>query len=142
MFQALTVILLVLKQKKPKLYLNYIQGRSNPSEVLNYIHQNIDANNYHNLEYIEVLVYMTKWNEYEERDIIREQLILLANGDSLSAPDQLSDKIKSMDKDFAESTLKRYEAILGSHDHNPFSSKQILSFVSKRIELIQQIPNQ
>lgn len=137
LFPVLLSVLLLLRVKNYDLYLQYVQGKCLPSNVLNYIEKFIgdetrSTSDAHRLLLLRVTLYATAYDEDAGEDIVGQQLKHLAEQQPLTAPEHLSEGTKKMDKDGVVHLLDWYHHALRS-DSDP--KKYAVRYLSKKIEL-------
>ena len=119
MYPYLISVLIVLRLKNPKLYLNVMKEKRFPSEVVDYIDKEIPSirrgpHFSHQLLFLEFELYLLQsYLAYPKRKNSSPlaQLQLLHDGEPLTHPEYLSERIKKSDEEEIKKVIKFFDGL-------------------------------
>jgi len=129
MYPELLVVLIVLRLKKHKLYIEYTSGKCQACKVIDFIMNALKSSPLEeklSLNNLEASIYALG-SDRSSNDIIRKQLTLLKEKKT-TALEYLSERTKALSSDELEDLIKLYEKIAGKNI-------SVLGYLSKKIEL-------
>ena len=142
MLPLIAGVLIILRLKNNSLYRDFIAGKCLASKVINYIdpafqEENVGHGKFDFLYTVRAQLYCMDKNDYKpyQHPTLR-QLQLLCDGEELSQPEYLSDRIKTQgkeDKDIAQQQCHRVIDVFQSIGNQ--SSKEILQHIHNLIEI-------
>ena len=139
MYPYMLAILLVLKVKDQELYQGFIQGKSSPAEVLDFLNPYVPPPEVGRPDILELQLYLSTYDDYRETNAIWAQLQLLSTGNELTEPEKLSIRARSMNKEGAEKFLWWWQQYRNkSFDGGEIDIKALKRLIS-RIELASQV---
>ena len=142
MLPLIVSILIILRLKNNSLYRDFFAGKCLASKVINYVDQafqeeNVGHGKFDFLYTLRAQLYCMDKNDYKsyQHPTLR-QLQLLCDGEELSQPEYLSDRIKTQgkeDKDIAQQQCHRVMDVFQPIGNQ--SSKEILQHIHNLIEI-------
>lgn len=142
MYPELLAVLIILRIKNHELYSEYVKGKCLSAKVLDYIESlfprdvsPFDRSN-DTLDYIEVALYLSNYDEHAQKNIIREQLELLLKSMPLTLTEYLSERTRKKNLDDLKTFIAHYDHRLRNRNFGGGTpSKQVLGMLVDRIEM-------
>ncbi|MFA6291399.1 MAG: P-loop NTPase fold protein [Victivallales bacterium] len=141
MYPGLLAVLVILRIKNNEIYLEFVKGQIPPAKVMDFIEEFFPAANSFNnvnrsLDYIEIILYLTAYDEYERGNIILDQLNLLSTGGKLTNPECITKRTKRKNIDDIKDFISIYNHwISNRYMDNNIICKEVLHKTVKWIEM-------
>lgn len=142
-YPELLATLVLLRLCNKELYSEFAMARCHPAKVIDYLTSFVPTgtpvpdDTARTLDYLEVALYCCSHDDRPTgNDVVKDQLLLLSKGEPLTAPEQLSARVKAKARSAVASFLEVYASHLQQgHFNRNTPSRSVLRLVHQRVEM-------
>ncbi len=134
MFTEVLSIFILLRHKNKQLYIDFINGKSTSSDIINYFNLKVYEDDFEN-DHLIISIYLCEYIR-NKKDLAKEQLKLLAEGKQLTMPKYLSSQIKELTIERIKDFYSHYET---TQNKIEFNSGDVMTKASFQTSIVERL---